>query len=215
MAEGIRFDREYETMPWHKVDAVAFDIGNVLVRYAPESLVAGLFPQDEEKRRHMLRFVYGGPQWQALDRGSITFEEAARQLAAKGVYPYEDYLRVFLTGLELREPVEEGWRAAARCRRAGKRLYILSNYSREGYDALRGRLGPRFDAQFDGAVISSHLLLLKPERAIYEALLRKYALAPERVLFIDDLEKNVDGACACGLGGFHFAQPGALDRFFI
>ena len=25
MSEGIRFDLAYETMPWHKVDAVVFD----------------------------------------------------------------------------------------------------------------------------------------------------------------------------------------------
>ena len=27
MENGIRFDLEYETMPWHRVDAVVFDIG--------------------------------------------------------------------------------------------------------------------------------------------------------------------------------------------
>ena len=29
MENGIRFDLEYETMPWHRVDAVVFDIGNM------------------------------------------------------------------------------------------------------------------------------------------------------------------------------------------
>lgn len=214
MDTGIRFDIAYETMPWHKVDAVAFDIGNVLVEYPPEKLVAGLYPDDPQKQAHMLRYVYGGPQWQEIDRGTLDFERAARQIAEGGVYPYEDYLNVFLTGIELKELIEEGWRAAERCRRAGKRLYLLSNYSREGYRALRERFADRF-ALFDGAVISYELLMLKPERGIYEALLKRFSLEADRLLFIDDLLPNVEGARACGISAFHYAAPGALDRFFL
>lgn len=214
MNQGIRFDLAYETMPWHKADAVVFDIGNVLVRYAPEELAARIFPGEEEKQRHMLERVYGGPQWQEIDRGTLGFEEAARQLADGGAYPYEDYLRAFRTGLELSEPVEEGWRAAARCRRAGKRLYLLSNYSLEGYRALRERFGARFDV-FDGGVISSHELLLKPEAAIYDTLLRRYSLEAGRTLFIDDSLANVEGAMRAGIHGFHMNESGKMDRFFV
>ena len=43
MENGIRFDLEYETMPWHRVDAVVFDIGNILIRYAPNDFLEQLF----------------------------------------------------------------------------------------------------------------------------------------------------------------------------
>ena len=43
MEAGTRFDLIYETMPWHKVDTVVFDIGTVLVRYAPEEIVKELW----------------------------------------------------------------------------------------------------------------------------------------------------------------------------
>ena len=49
MENGIRFDLEYETMPWHRVDAVVFDIGNILIRYAPKDFLEQLFPGDAQK----------------------------------------------------------------------------------------------------------------------------------------------------------------------
>ena len=39
MNEGTRFDGQYETMPWHKVDTVVFDIGNILIRFAPDDFL--------------------------------------------------------------------------------------------------------------------------------------------------------------------------------
>ena len=49
MEKPVRFDLAYTTMPWDAVDAVVFDIGNVLIRYAPDSFVEMLFPGDTQK----------------------------------------------------------------------------------------------------------------------------------------------------------------------
>ena len=69
MENGIRFDLEYETMPWHRVDAVVFDIGNILIRYAPKDFLEQLFPGDAQKQQDMLARVYNGPYWERFDRG--------------------------------------------------------------------------------------------------------------------------------------------------
>ena len=81
MAEGTRFDQLYETMPWHKVDTVVFDIGNVLIRFAPESFTKVLFPGDPEKQEKILREVYHGKYWIEFDRGTISYQEAAQAIA--------------------------------------------------------------------------------------------------------------------------------------
>ena len=69
MENGIRFDLEYKTMPWHRVDAVVFDIGNILIRYAPKDFLEQLFPGDAQKQQDMLARVYNGPYWEQFDRG--------------------------------------------------------------------------------------------------------------------------------------------------
>lgn len=211
---GIRYDLTYETMPWHKVDAVVFDIGNVLIRYEPERIVRELFPGDEAKQRHILDKVYFAPEWQAFDRGTLDFDEAAQMFSERYGYPLEDYVRAVRVALELKEPLEEGWRAARRCKRAGKRLYLLSNYSREGYLRLRERFADRF-ALFDGDCVSAFYHQIKPEPEIYDTLIAKFSLDPARALFIDDSLANVEAACAKGMGGFHRHENGMMDRFFL
>ena len=90
MNEGIRFDLMYDTMPWHKVDAVVFDIGNILIRYAPDHFLGILFPGDAQKQRDMMARVYGGPYWPRFDRGTLSYEDAAREMVAVYGGAYED-----------------------------------------------------------------------------------------------------------------------------
>ncbi|MBO5410715.1 MAG: HAD-IA family hydrolase, partial [Clostridia bacterium] len=56
-------------------------------------------------------------------------------------------------------------------------------------------------AFFDGVLISADYKLLKPEKEIYEALYEKFSLNPEECFFIDDVQKNIDGAKATGMDG--------------
>ena len=214
MNEGTRFDLAYETMPWHKVDAVVFDIGNILIKFAPDDFLQQLFPGDEAMQQHMLRHVYKGPYWPCFDRGTMTYAEAARRLAAEAGGKEADYLHALEGWIELKTPIEEGWRAARRCKRAGKKLYLLSNYPRKGYARMREKFADRF-ALFDGGCISSDCHRLKPEPEIYRTLIDQCGLTPQRTLFIDDTLANVEGAMKSGIHGFHMHENGMMDRFFI
>ncbi len=214
MSDMLRFDLEYETMPWHKVDAVVFDIGNVLIRFAPDDFIEQLFPGDAQKQKDMLERVFWGPYWPCFDRGTMGYDEAAVKLAQEFGGDVADYLHALRGWIELKTPIDEGWRAVARCRRAGKRLYLLSNYPEEGYVRLREKFADRFDV-FDGGVISCRVHQVKPERAIYETLIETCGLEPGRALFIDDTPRNVQGAMDCGIHGFLMDEKGKMDRFFI
>lgn len=215
MNEGKRFDLEYETMPWHKVDVVVFDIGNVLIRFAPDDFLQQLFPGDEAMQQHMLRHVYNGPYWPCFDRGTMTYEEAAQRLAAEAGGTPESYMHALTGWIELKTPMEEGWRAARRCRRAGKRLYLLSNYPKEGYARLREKFAGYFDGVFDGGIISSHEQVMKPEQEIYRRLCERYDIEPSRAVFIDDHRGNIEAAIKFGMNGFHMHESGMMDRFFL
>ena len=215
MNEGTRFDLAYETMPWHKVDAVVFDIGNILIKFAPDDFLQQLFPGDEAMQQHMLRHVYKGPYWPCFDRGTMTYAEAARRLAAEAGGKEADYLHALEGWIELKTPIEEGWRAARRCKRAGKRLYLLSNYPQQGYERLRVKFADYFDGLFDGGIISCYEHVVKPERAIYQLLCERYGIDPARAVFIDDTLCNVEGANQFGMHGFHMHESGMMDRFFL
>ncbi len=214
MPRGIRYDREYETMPWHRCDSVVFDIGGVLIYYAPADFLQRIFPGDPDTQAHMLRRVYQGPYWPEFDRGTMTYEEAAERLSREYGRSPKEYMRALTEWIELKQPIEEGWRAARRCRRAGMRLYLLSNYPERGYRRLREKFADRFSL-FDGGVISFEAHLLKPEPAIYRRLIDSCGLDPARTLFIDDMEKNAEAAMDAGINGFHMSHAGAMDGFFV
>ncbi len=214
MNNGIRFDLEYETMPWHKVDAVVFDIGNVLIRFAPDDFLEQLFPDDEMMQKHMLEHVFHGPYWPMFDRGTMEYEEAAKRLSEEFGCAKEAYMHTLTGWIELKTPIEEGWRAAKRCRRAGKKLYLLSNYPRVGYERMREKFADRFQL-FDGGVISCQCHQMKPEKEIYQTLIETCNLDPQRTLFIDDTLQNVQGAMKMDIHGFHMHENGMMDRFFL
>ena len=215
MNEGIRFDQAYETMPWHKVDAVIFDIGNVLIRFEPDDFIQQLFPGDEKKQQHMMEHVYKGKSWLCFDRGTMTYEEAAKRLSEENGGAYEDYLHALVGWIELKTPIEEGWRAAARAKRAGKKLYLLSNYPKRGYERLREKFADHFGDLFDGGIISCYDHVIKPEMEIYQLLCDRYGIDKSRAVFIDDTLGNIEGANKFGMHGFHLHEKGMLDRFFI
>jgi len=209
-----RFDLAYETMPWEMVDAVIFDIGNVLIRYAPDDFLLRLFPGDEKKQKDMLAQVYLGKYWPMFDRGTMEYEEAAQLLHAEFGYPVEDYLHALRGWIELKTPIEEGWRAVRRCKEMGKRLYLLSCYPREGYERMCEKYAELFNL-FDGGVISCYCHYNKPEDEIYTEIKRACGLTEGRCVFIDDLLINVEGAMKNGIHGFHKHESGMLDRFFL
>ena len=159
--------------------------------------------------------VYRGPFWENFDRGTMEYADAAQKLVERFGGEYEDYMRALTGWIELKTPIDEGFRAARRCRRAGKRLYLLSNYPREGYRRMREKFANEFGDLFDGGVISSACHFVKPEKEIYEKLIADCALTPERTLFIDDTLPNVEGAMKLGINGFHMHEKGMMDRFFL
>ena len=57
--------------------------------------------------------------------------------------------------------------------------------------------------------------LVKPDPAIYRALLERNGLAAKDCLFIDDSPKNVDGAKAVGMDAVQFTDPATLRRDLI
>ena len=55
----------------------------------------------------------------------------------------------------------------------------------------------------DGGIMSYEVKVIKPDSAIYQALIDKYDLKPEECVFVDDLLENVEAAKKLGLKGVH------------
>ena len=61
-------------------------------------------------------------------------------------------------------------------------------------------------------VFSGDLQVLKPEPAIYDAVLAATGAAPDRTVFFDDKQENVDGALDVGWHAFRFTDAAGARR---
>ena len=96
------------------------------------------------------------------------------------------------------------------CKKAGHKLFILSNWDRESFTILYNN-NPAFFQLFDGIIISGEVGLLKPDPAIFTCLLSTYGLQPADCLFIDDQAINIKAAQSVGLHTCHYQKK---KRFF-
>ena len=60
---------------------------------------------------------------------------------------------------------------------------------------------------FKKCYISSEMKALKPSEKFYKAVIADIAIPAEQMLFIDDSQRNVDGAIAAGLPAVYY-EPG-------
>jgi putative hydrolase of the HAD superfamily len=65
---------------------------------------------------------------------------------------------------------------------------------------------------FKVAFSSCYVGLRKPDAAIYRRALDILGSAPERTLFIDDRQENVDGAVAAGMKAIRFTGAEGLRK---
>ena len=175
---------------------IVFDLGGVLVardkhKCTPEFI-------------DFFRFIRTDPMpdfWVEYDRGTLTLDQVVDALCAlHGCTP--EVARAYLReAIDRQEPVRATERLVGELKRAGYRLYVLSNMSREFIDFLR-----RADvyALFDGEVVSCEEGTVKPEPRIYRILLDRYGLDPAQTLFIDDRAANIAAAREAGIDGFLF-----------
>jgi putative hydrolase of the HAD superfamily len=64
-----------------------------------------------------------------------------------------------------------------------------------------------FADAFDHIVISAEVGIAKPDPRIYHLALDGMGVAANEAVFIDDFEKNIDGARAVGMQTIHFKHP--------
>ena len=199
-------------MPWDAIDNVVFDVGNVLLAYQPEKVLRQLLPDREADYPLLMRHVFQSPYWHMLDHGTVSPEEAFMLMGSSKPALRPLIQRISEGWNDLLDPIDEGIEALRACKEHGKHCYVLSNYADEPFERSFQKHQAIFSL-FDGVVVSARERLIKPDHRIYDLLIDRYRLDPERTLFIDDSSANVEAALSCGWQAIHFCAPGVLRAF--
>jgi putative hydrolase of the HAD superfamily len=190
------------------IKAVIFDFGGVIS-----------FPPSPELREAMAALA-------GIDTGLLaSLEERYRGEYDRGVLSGSEYYLSILTHAG-REPDGEkaerlaqmdlqSWtrinpetvRLMADIRAAGLKVGILSNMGHE-FLALARRTIPLFKEPYLG-LFSCELKLIKPEDAIYEALVAALDCPPYAIVFVDDIRSNIEAARILGINAFLWKDAAA------
>jgi putative hydrolase of the HAD superfamily len=181
-----------------KMKNIVFDIGNVLVRWAPLEVIASVFPELEPK--DFFKKMY--PIWIELNLGKLTEEEAVDRCHLKFGLPKKRLAELLLEFTLHQKPLDGSIELLGKLQKLGFNLFSITDNVRE--ILAHHRRFSQFPKYFKDIISSSEVGILKPDSRIYKHLLDKHRLKPEESVFIDDLLINVEGAIAVGMQAFQF-----------
>jgi 2-haloacid dehalogenase len=192
-----------------KIDTIIFDLGGVLVDWKPEYLYRKIFNGNEKKVQWFLNNVCTS-EWNAEQDGGRTIEEAENVKISE--FPeHEDLIRLYYTEWHqmFSGSIEENVQIFKSLKASGSyKIYALTNWSAEKWDKAL-ELFPFFHF-FDGVVVSGQEKTRKPFPKIYNIIIDKYAIDPEKTIFIDDNEENIIAANALKYHGIHYKSTQQL-----
>jgi epoxide hydrolase-like predicted phosphatase len=182
--------------------AILFDIGNVLLRLKNEEFLKALQAACPGMEAEVLRIEIQDPQGfhYSYERGEISgpeFHEHLKKLYglrwshAEWLEHWNDY---FLPNRPMEVLIAK--------LQGQLKFWALSNTNREHY--LNFKREFRLFDGFEGVITSFECGLRKPDPRIYEIALKRMGLAAREVLFIDDLQVNVEVAKSLGFLSFHY-----------
>ncbi len=196
------------------INSIIFDIGGVLVDLDKDRCVAAFesigFPQAAE----LIDFYHPAEFFNKLERGAITREECCdtiREIAGNPNITDADIsgaYSAFLLGI----PVEK-LRLIRALRERGYKVYALSNINNLVIDRIYEFFesdGLSKEDYFDKMYLSYEMKALKPDREIFELLIKDSGVEPSQTLFIDDSVHNINTGREVG---FEVYMPAPREDF--
>lgn len=168
---------------------IIFDMGGVLIDWAPSHLIESL-KVPKEDQGILIRELFKEVEWLALDAGIMDDDEVFEAVSKRVPERLHEPLKFLISkwwsipfnykkgmGELVRELYDNGYK-----------LYLLSNASIYQKDYVHRLPGHEC---FTGRVTSAEIKMMKPQKEIYQYICDKYDLKPEECYFVDDYNGNV------------------------
>lgn len=183
-----------------KIKNIIFDFGGVLMDWDPRYFFRTYF-NDDEKMEWFLKNI-AKDEWNIEQDRGRTLKEGT-EILVKQHPDWEKEIRAYYDNWTtmLRSDIPENVEILKQLE--GKyNLYGLTNWSEETFPYALGNY-EFFKIFEDKIVVSGTEKLIKPDREIFEVLLKRYNLKPGESVFIDDNAKNIATAKLLGFETIH------------
>ena len=180
-----------------------FDIGNVLLKWAPDGVIARYFPEVTDPLE-LSRQLYFHPIWKDFDKGLVSPQEVRENMADYLGWSLADAEKLVQACKESLVAKQDTVDYVQSLHADGHRLFCLSNMPVEFFDHLQQ--AHDFWHYFEHITISGAIQMAKPDADIYHYVLETNNLAAQDCIFLDDLQENIDTANSIGIHGVHFTD---------
>lgn len=194
--------------PPREIDAVLFDLGQVLVRWDPLLPYRGRY-EEADVRRFFDEIDF--PAFNHLQDAGRPWAEARAALERSHPHhvPLLDvYVERFADAVP--GPVDGADAMVDDLVDAGIRVLGLTNWSAETFHVSLDT-APVI-RRLEDVLVSGRERLAKPDPRIFELAVERFGLEPQRTLFADDSRVNVEAAARVGLRAELFTSHAALRR---
>lgn len=191
------------------VQAVVFDIGNVLIDWQPERFYDREIGVERRKAMFAAIDLHGIND--VVDRGGnfretiLAAADANREWRAEVMMWHDRWI-------EMAAPaIDHSVRLLRALRQAGVPVFALTNFGIQTFE-IAEPVYP-FLGEFDRRYISGHMGVIKPEAEIYARVEADCGVPPDGLLFADDRIDNINVAAGRGWQTHLFDGPqGWADR---
>ncbi len=185
----------------NKYSAIVFDLGNTVIRFdhnIAAKKIANLFRLDSKK---IYDLFFDSNITRAFEVGALSprqfHREASQILGIK--LPYKDFAKIWS---EIFWEDEGACAIVCELKKKNHRLFLLSNINRLHFEYIE----KSFDIikVFDELILSFMVGAMKPDRLIYEEVIRRSGGDKSKILYIDDREDLIKEATALGIDSIRF-----------
>ena len=189
-----------------------FDLGGVLIDWNPRHLYRKLFPQEADMEHFLANICT--TEWNLHQDAGRTFAEATAALKlqhpthAEMIDAWSERFDEMMAG-----PILGTVDILAELREQEVPIYALSNWSAETFPLAQKRF--EFLRWFRAILLSGEVRLVKPDPRIFARFCERFGLSPEQIIYIDDLQHNVEAARGIGMHAIQFHDPASLHEELV
>ena len=189
-----------------RIEWIFLDLGGVLYGLDYQGVVRRFCSRCDRRPEDLEHLFYDLNLYRSFECGTLSSEEFHRIVTGRlqCSLDFEEFSRIWNSLLVKKNSMFR----LVRGLKERVRLLFLSNTNE-----INASFIDREIREISDEVVYSHLVgFMKPDPRMYEEALRLSGAEPERTLFIDDRQENIEGAEALGITSHRFVNRRSLLR---
>ncbi len=183
---------------------IIFDIGGIVLEWGNRPLRRLLNKKTDYEVNKICKIIYGDSRFKECILGNLSQFEYMKQLISENP-KYSDDIKKILSE-ECQEEalpvIKENLEKICELKNKGYNIYFLSNITDVSYSYLNDKLN--ILNIVDGGVYSCKEHLRKPDKEIFDILIKRFDLNKKETIFFDDSLKNVKAGNEYGIKSYVF-----------